>query len=291
LSGELKGRKKIAIRINGHPVEPFDPFCRKSGSEMLPEDIVRIGSDSVHMQPYILPHHSRLSAKDYDYYQSRSDFISNQGAYIYRNGRLMAWGDWFRLIPKGEATKLARVQIDFPSTLDEMWTIDIKKSRARPPHPVRDRLRQIIPRITGRSTTVHRGRGQRLFEDVQAPVWERYADQSGIRYSLNLNHPLVRAVSIRLDEEGVRALRILLDSVGHALPIEMIYSDYSTQPRDVRNAAVSEDEVMARLRELRLILFGETVPEAAEFMNIIRSTRMFEDKMELVQQFVGEELA
>jgi Histidine kinase-, DNA gyrase B-, and HSP90-like ATPase len=291
LSGEVKGSKKISIRVNGHPVEPFDPFCRKSGSEMLPEEIVRIGSDSVHMQPYILPHHSRLSAKDYDYYQSRSDFISNQGAYIYRNGRLMAWGDWFRLIPKGEATKLARVQIDFPSKLDERWTIDIKKSRARPPHSVRERLRQIIPRITGRSTTVHRGRGQKLFEDVQGPVWERYADQAGIRYSVNLNHALVRAVSVRLDEEGARALRALLDSIGHALPIEMIYSDYSTQPRDVRNAPVSNDAVIARLRELRLILFGESVPEPAEFMNIIRSTRMFEDKLELVQQFLGEELA
>lgn len=291
LSGELKGRKKINIRINGHPVEPFDPFCRKSGSEMLPEDIIRIGSDSVHMQPYILPHHSRLSAKDYDFYQSRSDFISNQGAYIYRNGRLMAWGDWFRLVPKGEATKLARVQIDFPSSLDEMWTIDIKKSRARPPHAVRERLRQIIPRIIGRSTTVHRGRGQKLFEDVQAPVWERYADNSGIRYSLNLNHALVRAVSDRLDEEGRRALRALLDSIGHALPVEMIYSDYSTQPKDVRNASVSNDEVIARLRELRLILFGEKIPDAAEFMNIIRSTRMFEEKLELVQQFMGEEFA
>lgn len=290
LSGELKGRRKIAIGVNGHPVEPFDPFCRKSGSEMLPEDIVRIGSDSVHMQPFILPHHSRLSAKDYDYYQSRSDFISNQGAYIYRNGRLMAWGDWFRLIPKGEATKLARVQIDFSSSLDEMWTIDIKKSRARPPHAVRERLRQIIPRITGRSTAVHRGRGQRLFEDVQAPVWERYADQTGIRYSLNLNHALVRAVSGRLDEEGVRALKVLLDSIGHALPVEMIYSDYSTQPRDVRNAPVADQDVLARLRELRLILFGESIPQAGEFMNIIRSTRMFEDKLELVQQFIGEEL-
>ncbi|ESZ78371.1 ATP-binding protein [Mesorhizobium sp. L103C105A0] len=291
LSGELKGRKKIAIGVNGHRVEPFDPFCRKSGSEMLPEEIVRIGPDSVHMQPYILPHHSRLSAKEYDYYQSRSDFISNQGAYIYRNGRLMAWGDWFRLIPKGEATKLARVQIDFPSTLDEMWTIDIKKSRARPPHAVRERLRQIIPRITGRSTTVHRGRGQKLFEDVHAPVWERYADQSGIRYSINLNHALVRAVSGRLDEEGSRALRLMLDSIGHALPVEMIYSDYSTQPRDVRNAPVGNEEVIARLRELRLILFGESIPQAGEFMNIIRSTRMFDDKIELVQQFIGEELA
>ncbi|TKV76137.1 ATP-binding protein [Rhizobium sp. AU243] len=291
LSGELRGRKKIAIGINGHAVEPFDPFCRKSGSEMLPEEIVRIGSEAVHLQPYILPHHSRLSAKDFDYYQSRSDFISNQGAYIYRNGRLMAWGDWFRLIPKGEATKLARVQIDFPSTLDEMWTIDIKKSRARPPHSVRERLRQIIPRISGRSTTVHRGRGQKLFEEIQAPVWDRYSDHAGIRYSLNLNHPLVRAVSNRLDEEGAKGLKVLLDSIAYSLPVEMIYSDYSTQPRDVRNYPVEDDEVLARLRELRAILFGESTPQPEEFMNIIRSTRIFEDKMELVKRFVEEELA
>lgn len=290
LAGEFKGRKKIAIRINGHPVEPFDPFCRKSGSEMLPEDIVRIAHEAVHMQAYILPHHSRLSARDYDYYQSRSDFISNQGAYIYRNGRLMAWGDWFRLIPKGEATKLARVQIDFPSTLDEMWTIDIKKSRARPPHAVRERLRQIIPRISGRSTTVHRGRGQRLFEEVHAPVWERYADQSGIRYGLNLSHPLVEAISHRLDKEGSRALRLLLDSIATALPVEMIYSDYSTQPRDMRSVALSDEDLTARLRELRLILFGERNPEPEEFTKIIRSTRMFEDRMELVERYVGEEL-
>src|SRR3546814_1140154 len=139
----------------------------------------------VRLQPYVLPHHSRLSASEYDYYQDRSDFISNQGGYVYRNGRLMAWGDWFRLVPKGEATKLARVQIDFPNSLDEAWTIDIKKSRARPPHGVRERLRQIINRITARSVTGHRGRGQKLFQERQAPFWGRYADHGRIRFALN----------------------------------------------------------------------------------------------------------
>lgn len=93
LSGEIKERNKISISINGHSVLPFDPFCRKNtATQLLPEEIVRIGDSSVRMQAYILPHHSKLSARDYDYYQNRSDFVSNQGAYIYRNGRLMAWG-------------------------------------------------------------------------------------------------------------------------------------------------------------------------------------------------------
>jgi hypothetical protein len=70
----------------------------------------------------------------------------------------------------------------------------------------------------------------------------------------------------------------------------MIYSDYSTQPRDMGNPALTDQDVMARLRELRLILFGEITPDPAEFIKIIRSTRMFESNMHLVEKYVREEL-
>jgi len=226
--------------------------------------------------------------REYDYYQSRSDFISNQGAYIYRNGRLMAWGDWFRLIPKGEATKLARVQIDFPNSLDESWTIDIKKSRARPPLPVRERLRQIIGQVSGRSTTVHRGRGRRLFEEVSAPVWERYADQGGIRYALNGAHPLVQRLAERLDEAGRKNVDLLLESISAALPIEMIYSDYSSHPREVSQVPV-DDAALQHLRDLRTALWGDGPGTASMFLEIVRSTRLFERHEGTVERFMREE--
>lgn len=289
LAGELKGRKKIAISLNGHPVAAFDPFCRKnSATQILPEEVVYVGETAVQMQPFILPHHSRLTASEYDFYQSRSDFISNQGAYIYRNGRLMAWGDWFRLIPKGEATKLARVQIDFPNSLDESWTIDIKKSRARPPHPVRERLRQIISQISGRSTTVHRGRGKKLFEEISAPLWERFADQGGIRYAVNNSHPLVERLRSRLEEDGGRHLDLLIEAVSASLPVEMVYSDYSTHPREVGQSAVGADSAVERLIALRVAIGGPAA-DAALFREVVRSTRLFERQMEIVEKFIREE--
>jgi len=292
LCGEVRDRNRISVSVNGHNVEPFDPFCRKNkATQMLPEEIFRIDDAIVRMQPFILPHHSKLSAKEYDYYQSRSDFISNQGGYIYRNGRLMAWGDWFRLIPKGEATKLARVQIDFPNSLDERWTIDIKKSRAKPPYQVRERLRQVITRITGRSTTVHRGRGKKLFDELDAPMWERYADQTNIRYLLNKEHPLVQSLSSSLGDNELNKLWILLDAVSASLPIEMVYSDFSTNPREIQQPQEAEGSVIEKLKLLKEVVSNGSEIDAASFKDVVRSTRLFESHMEIVENFMREEFA
>ena len=290
LSGHIRGRKKLSISINRHNLEAFDPFCLKnSATQVLPKEAVRIRGTPVHIQPYILPHHSKLTAKEYDYYRDRSDFISNQGAYIYRNSRLMAWGDWFRLIPKGEATKLARVQIDFPTSHDESWTIDIRKSRARPPRVIRERLRQIITRIAGRSTTVHRGRGKKLFEEIKAPLWERYADQGRIRYALNGTHPIVEALRRGLEEDADRRLDLLLAAVSAAVPVEMIYSDYSTHPRQVKQSLVDRDAITEKLAALKNTLLHDSNCTAEEFREVMRSTRLFEDHLDIAEKFMQRE--
>ncbi|MDP2546898.1 ATP-binding protein [Oceanobacter sp. 4_MG-2023] len=292
LAGEVKGYKQLSITINGHPVTPFDPFCRKNpATQVLPEEIIRINETEVRFQPYILPHHSRLSTSEYDYYQSRSDFISNQGAYVYRNGRLMAWGDWFRMVPKGEATKLARVQIDFPNSLDEAWTIDIKKSRARPPQVVRERLRQIIDRITCRSVQVHRGRGERLFQESRVPLWERYADHNGIHFSLNEQHPLIAALEKKLASKEINILHILLDSISASLPIEMIYSDYSTNPHDIKKSSITDRETKDKILNLWQAIYGESLGNTDDFLNILRSIKIFEDNFDEIEKHIKEEFS
>jgi len=286
LAGEIKYHPKFSIRINGKSVDAFDPFCRKiKATQVLPEEIVRVDGMEVVIQPYILPHHSKLTAKEYDFYEDRSSFISNQGAYIYRNGRLMAWGDWFRLVPKGEATKLARVQIDFPNALDERWTIDIKKSRARPPHEVRERLRQIISKVTGTSTRIHRGRGQKLFQDSPEPIWERYGDKDRVRFELNLSHPLLQSLKDGLSDQQSSILHSYLEAVSAAIPVEMIYSDYSSTPRSVDQFSIEKNNVSQKLEELRRSLFGSGEMNVDMFRSVVDSVRMFDAHKEPVEQY------
>lgn len=291
IDGEFQDRKKISISINGDMIEAFDPFCKKSCSQWIIEnEKIVLNGESVLINAYILPHFSRLSAKDEAYYKNRSDFLSNQGAYVYRNGRLMAWGDWFRLMSKGESTKLARVQIDFPSILDNLWTIDIKKSSARPPHLVRERLKQILPEISDGSKRIYKKRGQKLFSDIKAPVWDRFEERDGIHYAINRDHALVKALSDKFSDEQNKSLDILLDAIASALPVASIYDDYATKPRLIETEDVPDEILFAKLQELHLVLFRNNTPDREIFLDVVQSLqRIFGNKMALVEKYVLKE--
>ena len=290
LAGEFRQFRKITVRINGHGVVPFDPFCRTNkATQLMPEEKVVIDGAIVKIQPFILPHHSKLSASEYDFYQDRSDFISNQGAYVYRNGRLMAWGDWFRLVHKGEATKLARVQIDFPNALDESWTIDIKKSRARPPQAVRERMKQIITQITNSSTHVHKKRGKKLFEEMGSPFWDRYSDPGKVRYAINMDHPLVTSFLGGLGEERLNMFMTVMEVAATSLPLEMIYSDYSLKPHEINQAFLEDDVVVAKLRFIKNALNNNKELDANAFKEIVQSTRLFNGYEKMIDEFIKGE--
>ncbi len=292
LSGELGRARRLSIRVNGHALTGFDPFCRTNkATQPLPTQTVTVGRSQVEIQPYVLPHHSKLTREEYEFYRDRSDFLSNQGAYVYRNCRLMAWGDWFRLVPKGEATKLARVQIDFTTELDESWTIDIKKSRAFPPPAVREQLRQIIGRITDQSARVHTGRSQRLFEKDVMPMWTRYAERGLVRYLPNEDHPLFSSFGAALSDEQRQQFRSVLELVGTSIPVEAIYSDYSGAPKDVQSKPDAPDpnEAMLKLTRLRQVVDPKQTMGPEQFRRIVRSTRLLEGQDALLDRFVNGE--
>ena len=285
-------QKKLDIFMNGHQIKAFDPFClNNTATQLLPEAIVRISRHPVKIQPYILPHHSKLSPKEQRGFKTHSEFLNNQGVYVYRNKRLMAWGGWFRLASKGEATKLARVRIDFPNTLDEYWTIDIKKSRADPPSQVKEQLRQIINRITEKSIRVIKGRGERLLSPTSLPLWTRNAEREGIKYALNEEHPLLQAVNQSLDEAKQKLFLEVLEVVGRSIPIETIYSDYSTSPEKFEDGEkMDSKEVMAKLRILHDSLSSGRNLSGKEFKEILGDLKPFCEYPEEIDAIIEEKI-
>jgi len=290
LSGKGYKNRKISIYINGREVEPVDPFCTShKATQLLQEEIVRINGEEVRIQPFILPHHSKLSKKEHNFYKTRSDFVSNQGAYIYRNGRLMAWGDWFRLIPKGESTKLARVRIDFPNKLDELWTIDIKKSRAYPPMQVKEALRQIINRVAEGSGRVHTGRGRRLLENVTMPLWSRFKDREVVRYTLNRDHPLIVSVSSSFPEDGRKALEDIFKIIEKGIPVEAIYADYAVDPHAFEsNDEINREEMKQSLESIYMLMSVTGSVSRELFQQTVSDMKPFANNNVLTKELIGE---
>ena len=198
LSGE-PGRRRIRILMNNRPLEPFDPFHSRHPATIAgPEELIRVENEDILVQAFTLPHHGKVTPAEWDRYAGPEGYLRNQGFYVYRERRLIIHGTWFGLARQAELTKLARVRIDMPNSLDGAWKIDVKKASAQLPPPVRDRLRRIIEPLGAASKRVYRTRGRKLIEENRIPVWSRIQNKNQISYRINDEHPMVLDLLSRL---------------------------------------------------------------------------------------------
>lgn len=71
----------------------------------------------------------------------------------------------------------------------------------------------------------------------------------------------------------------------------MIYSDYSTHPREVSQATTDEAQTLDSLTGLKHVLYGDGPGDLKAFLQIVRSTRLFEGQIETVEKFIRETFA
>lgn len=223
---------KVAIRVNNAEVQAFDPFNEKNpATQVLQEERVVTKTGDVLMQAYVLPHHSKVSQQEYQRMAGAEGYLRNQGFYVYRNRRLIIWGNWFRLASQEELTKLARIKVDIPNTQDHLWAIDVRKSRAKPPAAVRARMKQIVERIRSSAKRPYTHRGVAISAGTAEAVWQRRAFNDAVRYEVNLDHPLMSDLRADLNADARSRLDAILRMIGEAFPAAVFFSDYATNPR------------------------------------------------------------
>ena len=270
----LKGNHKINIFINGKAIEPFDPFhSTHIATQELQEEIINLNDEKIIIRPYILPHYSKLSQKEYDYYDEDGGYLKNQGFYVYRNKRLLISGTWFRIIRQSEMFKLARIQIDLPNNLDSLWKIDVRKSYASPPSIIRRRLSKIIEKISGASSKVYTARGHRS-TTTNISFWERYAARGEIKYSINKEHPIIQNFLNNLDRKAQDDFNEILDLVGSFLPKDALYADLgNNNPKKVNTTDIS-NEFIEKLA-LKKISDEKDLMTAQELVSLFQNTEPF----------------
>jgi hypothetical protein len=194
LAGETD--RRLSISINGRLLRPIDPFMRThNATQTLDAEFIKTENGSViSIQPYVLPHFSKLTVEEQERLGGPEGMVRNQGFYVYRNKRLIIFGTWFRLVPHGELSQLTRVKVDLPNSVDAEWRITLDKSDAQLPAALKRRLQEVVKRFNRRSVSVHRKKGVSLnLPEVQS-VWLRFVKNGQIRYRVNRDHPMVASL-------------------------------------------------------------------------------------------------
>jgi hypothetical protein len=92
ISGE-KGITKLSISINGGEIYPADPFLIKKSLKVMDDETLVIHGQKIIVRPYILPHISQMTRDEIESLGGKEGLRRQQGFYVYRNKRLLVWGD------------------------------------------------------------------------------------------------------------------------------------------------------------------------------------------------------
>ena len=275
LSGE-SGTKKVHMEFNGIPLSPHDPFIVSKSQKAMDDEWLRIKGKkcSIGVRAYILPHPSRLSQDELNSLGGKDGLRKNQGFYIYRNKRLLVWGTWFKMLRKGEMSKLVRIQVDIPNELDDLWTLDIKKSAAIPPEEIKNNLQTIIERLSENSKRTWTYRGKKQTSDKTIHMWNRLkTNNGGYIYEINREHPIVLNF---IEENGRQSqkLEILLRHIESNLPLDAIYIDQTNDVKIENDKEYTTKDIISALQaildnvdpEMHLIMLSQLI-ETEPFCN------------------------
>lgn len=242
LSGD--GTKRIKIFINGIQLVAFDPFFTSKSNVVMDDEKIEIPGreGKVVIRPYSLPHPSNMTKEELELYGGKDGLRNLQGFYIYRNKRLITWGTWFKLIRMDEFTKLTRVRVDIPNSLDDLWTLDIKKSTAYPPEIVKTRLKQLVGTMSLGSKRTWSFRQKKEISDGIVHVWDKVETREGVKYVVNMDHPSLEVLADRLDADSLALLRQYLETVQNNLPFNNLHLDMHSDVKFIHDKEKEECE-------------------------------------------------
>ena len=260
------GSSRFHIFINELDVKPLDPFLEHHPKTTRKKEIELDINDSsgderlIRIRPFILPFATELKEKDKQLIGGIENLRSKQGFYIYRNRRLIIWGTWFGMKQRAELTKNARIRVDIPNSLDDIWSIDIKKQQATIPKQILHRLKKAVEDALEFSVRQqnYRGRTKKVVDNIDY-IWDRKEGRNNtFFYLINRESKLFQFVRTKMSDEDYVYLEMLLSEIENNLPIQQLYIDKT------KEALMVPEETNERIDEV----YETAVTVASSLMKI-----------------------
>ena len=244
---------KVHIRMNHYEITGLDPFLTEH-KKTNPRRLMKIpvtASDGreylVSVQPYVLPFQKDMSKEDIEKIGGMENYRTMQGFYIYRNERLIIWGTWFGR-QKGELTKHARVMVNIPNTLDDIWGIDIKKQNASIPKILKHQLKKAVDEAMDISirTQTHRGRINKVDDNIDY-IWDRIQERGNMySYRINRDSKIFDLIKENTDDATWARIDMVLEEIENSVPYQQIYIDKSQNQVVEEHDETRKSEIKAK---------------------------------------------
>lgn len=267
-----RDKNKVDIYSNNYKIEGLDPFLENHPKTNPRRKINLPIKDSkgiermVYVQPYVLPYQNDLSKEDKKLSGGVENYRSKQGFYIYRNERLIIWGTWFNR-HRDELTKYARIKVDIPNTLDDIWQIDIKKQNAKIPNIIKQQLTKAVDESMDLSVKKqkYQGRPEKVDNDIDY-IWSRIQCRDNVfTYKINRRSKIFDLIRDKVADDVWNQIDMVLEEVENALPYQQIYIDKSQNKvnEDISDERFAEIRAKAEILIKMAISFGNTSREDA----------------------------
>jgi hypothetical protein len=274
---KARGRKKLDLFVCGKKVKPWDPYCLElEKTKELETQRMKISvgggkKETVIIQPYILPRKDEFPNNAAHYFAGGpNDWNAQQVFYFYRNDRLLQAGGWSYMRAPDEHTKLLRIAVDFPSSLDKAFSININKMRSKIPDAIRPELEKNLSNWV-KKARIRYDKGGRASssntntrEPAPAPT-DRPTSLTvgGIGFSLNTN-PSSGLVIVKGDKTN--PLRVLVPSRHEAAAI---FASGDGDKAELRRLCLAVIGILDAIHE------GKMKPSDIPIDNLRKSLRKF----------------
>jgi hypothetical protein len=272
----MEGSKpQLYLKLNGRVLSPIDPFATDhKATQADQEEVLPLARGDVLIQCFTLPHHKMMTKAAWEEVAGPEGHLRSQGFYIYREKRLIIAGSWLGLARQKELTKLSRVRVDIPNTMDADWKIDVKKASAQMPPVVRERLRKIVERLQGTSKRTYQRRGRKLVADENLPLWNRVLKDGRIIYRPNTEHPSITGFTEILPEEFRHSFRACIALLGAGLPVAALHADMLGSAENVETDE-SDFQELADMAETAIKELRKVGMSGQDIVRILCSTEPF----------------
>ena len=181
--------QNVDVFLNGESIEAWDPFCKEFAPDYGKETFTVCREDEngtvtkgeVSLAAYIVPAKETLT-DDKDRRRVTPSYgrdglkmfgeDSLSGFYVYRENRLIHWGDWFGMPGIDFHQRLCRFELSFGEELDEVFQVDIKKSRIQVNGDLKEKLHDFAGPIKIEGKNQYRGQKRKAATKVSKGMHE-----------------------------------------------------------------------------------------------------------------------